>query len=149
MLANTIWSPLIIYHYGVFAVWLAIAIGFAVELLTVWFYTRKSSPFPSTLRSIAIANLLSYLAGNLLFFLIPFDVHKNSLRDLTFAFVIAYIITVFVEWCVLSRRIAAPRSRVIQAVLFSNFYSYAILFSGYLLWWFGWSRLMQAFNGRA
>ena len=147
MLANTIWSPLIIYHFGDFAVWLGIAVGFVAEFAAFRYYTRAYATIRRTLISLAGANFASYIAGHFVFIFLPVlpdGIHKDSLSDLSLGFTVAFFTSVVIEYLVLIPLIRAPRSTLFRAVCMGNFYSYAILFTAYILWFFGWRYLLRA-----
>jgi hypothetical protein len=138
ILANTIWAPIFVYCYDWPAALLSAAVGFVAECGVFRLYTRSLLPKAATVRKLIVANLVSYIAGFFLMAFVPFRIHKASLVETSLAFFIAYIITVPIEFYVMRSLLPSNRSLLLRAVTMANFISYAILFTGYLLWFTGW-----------
>ncbi len=80
---------------------------------------------------------------------VPLGIQKDNLAETALAFVIAYIITLSVEFYVLRSLLPGNRPLLLRAVTMANFISYAILFTGYFLWFAGWRYLLREWTGNA
>ena len=143
ILANTIWAPVFVYCYDWPSALLSAAIGFLAEFGVFRFYTRALVSAAITVRRLVAANLVSFAAGFVLMALMPFGVRKDSLAQTALAFFIAYIITVASEFYVLRSLLPQNRRLLLRSVTMANFISYAILFTGYFLWFAGWRNLFR------
>ena len=149
ILANTIWAPLFVYGYDWPWALCSTAVGFIAEFGVFRLYTRSLLSAPRTFRSLVLANLASYVAGFFLMAFVPLSIHKVSLAETALAFFIAYIITLPIEFYVLRSLLPANRFLLLRAVTMANFISYAILFTGYFLWFAGWRYLLRTWTGNA
>jgi hypothetical protein len=149
ILANTIWAPIFVYCYDWPSALISAAIGFVAEFGVFRLYTRSLLSPAVALRRLIVANVASYVAGFFLMAFVPFGIHKVSLAETALAFVIAYIITVPIEFYVMRSLLPANRSLLFRAVTMANFISYAILFTGYFLWFAGWRYLIRTWTGNA
>jgi len=137
ILANTIWAPIFVFCYNWPFALLCTVVGFAAEVGVFRIYTRPRLPLRKTIRRLIAANLASYVVGFVLLLFVPLDIHKSSLGETVLAFVIAYAITVPVEFYVVRSLLPTNRDLLLRAVAMGNFVSYAILFTGYFLWFAG------------
>jgi len=149
ILANTIWAPIFVYCYDWPTALLSAAIGFVAEFGVFRLYIRSLLSPATTLRWLIAANLASYVAGFFLMAFVPLGIHKVSLAETALAFFIAYIITLPFEFYVLRSLFPAHRPLLFRAVTMVNFISYAILFTGYFLWFTGWRYFLRIWAGDA
>lgn len=143
ILANTIWAPFFVYCYDWPSALLSAVVGFVAECGVFRLYTRSLLRLAATIRRLIVANVVSYLAGIFLMAFLPFGIHKTNLVETALAFFIAYIITVPIEFYVLRELLPTNRQLLLRAVTMANFISYAVLFTGYLLWFAGWRYLLR------
>ena len=149
ILANTIWAPIFVYCYNWPWGLLSAAIGFVAEFGVIRLYARSLLSSGATFRRLFAANTASYVAGFFLMALLPLDIHKVSLAETALAFGIAYIITVPTEFYVMRSLLLGNRSLLLRAVTIANVISYAILFTGYFLWFAGWRYILRTLTGNA
>ncbi|MCB1237942.1 MAG: hypothetical protein KDM91_22945 [Verrucomicrobiae bacterium] len=122
-------------------------IGFVAEFGVFRLYTRTNLSIVVSLRRLVMANLASFAIGCVIMGLFPFRIPKVSLGWTVIAFVIAYLITVSVEFPVLRSLLPENRRLMLRGVTMANFVSYAILFGGYLFWFFNWGVLLRFWFG--
>lgn len=146
LLANTIWAPFFVYCYDFPAALISVSFGFVVECIAFVGYKRHLIPLSSCLRRLALANVISYVAGLLLMVFLPFEVHKTSLADISLSFLFAYLITLPIEGWFLRSQLPAQSRVLVRAVVMSNFASYAVLFSGYCFWYLGWPLIAKSLS---
>ncbi len=149
ILANTIWAPVFVYCYSWPWALSSVAVGFIAEYGVFRLYTRTLLSADVTLRRLLAANLVSLAAGFVLMTIMPFSVRKDSLAQTAFAFFIAYLITLFTESYSLRSLLPQKRPLLFRAVTLANFISYAILFTGYFLWFAGWRYILRQWTGNA
>lgn len=143
ILANTIWTLPFVYGYDTASALISFLVGFVAECGVFRLYTRALLPLRSTLRRIIFANLLSYIAGQVLVTFVPLYFRKDHLEDTALAFFIAFAITLPIEFCAQRSLLPSHRLLLLRAVTMSNFISYSILFAGYFLWRFNWKFLVM------
>jgi hypothetical protein len=149
ILANTIWAPIFVYCYNWPWALSSVAVGFIAEFGVFRLYTRTLLSAAITLRRLVAANLVSFAAGFVLMAFMPFGVRKDSLAQTALAFFIAYIITLSIEFYTLRSLLPQNRRLLLRTVTMANFISYAILFTGYFLWFAGWRYVLRQWTGNA
>jgi hypothetical protein len=142
-LANTIWAPAFLYFYDSLWSSCAIAAGFFAEYAVFRGYMRGHVAASLTFSRLVRANVASFAVGVVFLALLPLDIRKNSLGETTFAFWLAYSITLPVEYYVLRRLLPESRALLFRSVAMANFISYAILFGGFVLWFRGLHDLLR------
>lgn len=146
-LANTIWAPLFVYCYSWPWALTATVVGFFAEYRVFRLYTRTLLPRRLAFRRLVIANLASYFIGQILIMFMPLRFHKVSLVETVEGFVIAYLITLLIEFLFLRSLLPGHRPLLIRAVVMCNFVSYAILFTAFTLWFGALNLLLQKLIG--
>lgn len=133
-LANTVWAPIFVYSYDTLWVLCSVAIGFIAEFCVFYLYTRSLLSRGVAFRRLMVANLVSCVTGFFLMAFMPLGIHKISLAETSLAYFGAYLITFAIEFYVLRSLLPSNRPLLLRALAMANLFSYAILFTGYVLW---------------
>src|SRR4051812_17966311 len=114
--ANTIWAPWFIYRYDTSSVVVSTLLGFTAEWCVLNLYLHALVPPGRLFIRMLLANVTSYLAGNVLIIFVPFEIHKLSFLETSNTFLIAYAITVPAEFLMMRTLLPNKRWLIFRAV---------------------------------